>query len=948
MMGNYEQLKTAVASIIRDNGEEEITGNVLQSVLISIINSVGSGAVFAGIATPSTSPSNPDPNMFYIAVEAGTYPNFNLTVTTGMCIFTNESGTWVGHELGISSQFESGEYITDVSITDTLEGAETDNLPTVGAVNEAVTALNTSIATERHDRQEADGNQTVALNLEKTLRQQGDEANSASVGYYVCDTAAAPAAKVVNASGYVLSIGGNIHIKMTNANTAGNVTLNINSTGAKALYYNGEQASASNSWEAGEVLTVYYDGTQYQCASGGGGKDLEDDEYVLAKALNDHNERIEGLENTSLGDDEGFVIAKALAKLNNDIKNIDGDETETSSETTKGVVTYQNSDRIAVISSSFGAGNFALAGKNWVAKISLFSDYAFQNNSADGASYMSQLSSFRNYNSFNCKYALAVNCENATSISVNTMVKALDNMCRLLVGMGTTPVIGTQYKSNVEWSNAFKEYAELHQYEFMDLRYYCRNINKSLVGPFDAGTHLGTRSDAVMSDLFTRYVDMLPRPKRSLKVFKLRNTNSAENLDSLVFHTNEERAERFEELNFVAWGLADPARVDSPNQGAQQTNEYNALYSAAGMTFAGAALVSAVLPCTNQNLVGVSFSASFNGNVKVYARSVVAQPYPAITTYVRFTVMDAGVATPSANDVYNDGTNNYTVYTIVLGENGSNYTMYCVGTYNEGDPTIGTLTKVGGDGPSIIPYALREASSFSADDVVLQDTVGHWVELTGENGVYRVPQYRTSVDYDKIHFLIVGSSFTMYSPSVSYEGVEGKDYNEHYDELVYNEDNPNTELIDESVFGSVGTTLTHWVDGNGNGVVTENVYEGSTYLPSGCGSIVNLTNTSTMEQSFDGKVTSDAPMSLEVWCRYFPAVYSDGSGNQITPTSYDYTQINIQIGDITFKRRVSTAWGKLRLDLRLLYSYSSSHRKIKIFADNSYGVQVCKVSLKYK
>lgn len=274
MMGNYEQLKTAVASIIRDNGEEEITGNVLQSVLISIINSVGSGAVFAGIATPSTSPSNPDPNTFYIAVEAGVYPNFNLTVTTGMCIFSNETGTWVGHELGVSSQFESGEYITDVSITDTLEGAETDNLPTVGAVNEAVTALNTAIATERHDRQEADGNQTVALNLEKTLRQQGDEANSASVGYYVCDTAAATAAKAVNASGYVLRIGGNIRIEMTNANTADGATLNINGTGAKALFYNGERASASNSWETGEIISVFYDGTRFMASNsqGGGGK----------------------------------------------------------------------------------------------------------------------------------------------------------------------------------------------------------------------------------------------------------------------------------------------------------------------------------------------------------------------------------------------------------------------------------------------------------------------------------------------------------------------------------------------------------------------------------------------------------------------------------------------------------------------------------------------------
>ncbi|MBQ1780494.1 MAG: hypothetical protein II001_03570 [Bacteroidales bacterium] len=92
------------------------------------------------------------------------------------------------------------------------------------------------------------------------------------VGYYICDTAAGTAAKTVAATGYSLTNGGCIRIKMTNANTAANVTLNINSTGAKALYYDGAQASSTNTWEAGEVLEVYYDGTQYQCASGGGGR----------------------------------------------------------------------------------------------------------------------------------------------------------------------------------------------------------------------------------------------------------------------------------------------------------------------------------------------------------------------------------------------------------------------------------------------------------------------------------------------------------------------------------------------------------------------------------------------------------------------------------------------------------------------------------------------------
>lgn len=122
---------------------------------------------------------------------------------------------------------------------------------------------------------------------------------SSMVGYYECNTSGSTAAKVVDASGYVLSNGGCIRIKMANANTANNVTLNINSTGAKALYYDGAQASTTNTWKAGEVLEVYYDGTQYQCASGGGifGTSLDGDfeisdesSNVLARFKNGHIE----------------------------------------------------------------------------------------------------------------------------------------------------------------------------------------------------------------------------------------------------------------------------------------------------------------------------------------------------------------------------------------------------------------------------------------------------------------------------------------------------------------------------------------------------------------------------------------------------------------------------------------------------------------------------------
>lgn len=100
-MGNYEELKAAVASVIKTNGNQEITGAILQNALLSIISTVGSNATFAGIATPTTNPGTKDANVFYLAFEYGVYANFDsIKIDNGVNIIYNKLGTWE-HELVI-------------------------------------------------------------------------------------------------------------------------------------------------------------------------------------------------------------------------------------------------------------------------------------------------------------------------------------------------------------------------------------------------------------------------------------------------------------------------------------------------------------------------------------------------------------------------------------------------------------------------------------------------------------------------------------------------------------------------------------------------------------------------------------------------------------------------------------------------------------------------------
>ena len=67
--------------------------------------------------------------------------------------------------------------------------------------------------------------------------------------------------------------GGQVHIKMSAVGT-GASTLSINGTTAKTLWYNGKAVSSTNTWEAGEIISVFYDGAKYMASNsqGGGGK----------------------------------------------------------------------------------------------------------------------------------------------------------------------------------------------------------------------------------------------------------------------------------------------------------------------------------------------------------------------------------------------------------------------------------------------------------------------------------------------------------------------------------------------------------------------------------------------------------------------------------------------------------------------------------------------------
>jgi hypothetical protein len=106
-MANYATLIAAIQEVITTNGNNEITGALLQQSLVSIINSLGADYQFVGIAEPSTNPGTPDQNVFYIA-GAGTYPNFNSAVVPdGHLGALKYNGSWTLQTVFVGKNYDS-------------------------------------------------------------------------------------------------------------------------------------------------------------------------------------------------------------------------------------------------------------------------------------------------------------------------------------------------------------------------------------------------------------------------------------------------------------------------------------------------------------------------------------------------------------------------------------------------------------------------------------------------------------------------------------------------------------------------------------------------------------------------------------------------------------------------------------------------------------------------
>ena len=100
----------------------------------------------------------------------------------------------------------------------------------------------------------------------------------------VCSTAAATAAKTAALTGFALFTGAVVRVLFSNGNSAATPTLNVNSTGAKAIkmYRNGSKVAYSTAVAKGSVLELFYDGTDWLVVANSGSEEYVRQQFELS------------------------------------------------------------------------------------------------------------------------------------------------------------------------------------------------------------------------------------------------------------------------------------------------------------------------------------------------------------------------------------------------------------------------------------------------------------------------------------------------------------------------------------------------------------------------------------------------------------------------------------------------------------------------------------------
>lgn len=589
--------------------------------------------------------------------------------------------------------------------------------------------------------------------------------------------------------------------------------------------------------------------------------------------------------------------------LPEDFSSTNGGHVEKEPEKVSNVVDLKNVDRITLLGNSYSASHYTMKDKAYVNILSALSDYNWENYSRSGDDVLEIESRVQHgsndyglpFKDFNTTYGLILEYTNSGKHRKQNgfYFDNLEKLIGTIESMGVKPIIATEFLLDKKSDLAgMKAIADRHRAMFIDVYTKASLFRSRQTGsgylPFWGNNHPATRTNTVLYHELLKRLNTLPRPNRSIKVFRKRKGTS-NTLDDLNYDDHYQRMMYWKELSVGHHYLNNPQYYDALNVNSSCSmkvlSEYLRLMKNEPMTFNKYALVEIIVPSTADKIQNVKLILKGTSGLRVWIKNFI-YPIRPVTDHLVFEMTSP--ISVGVGDVYSYNGVNHTV----SGLYGNNIVTSTV-ISSEPNYQSGTLIKVSGVGPSSISF-IKAFKGFHIDYYnALFKPKGKFEEISGNDGIYIIDDVKKYMDYDKFVFVIEKEGdFQLSDIRMEWEGDEGK-INNAPEEYEYFR---GSELLSETKFGT-SSQLSRWT--KSSGIVEKQPMD--VRKPFGIDGIIELSPGQYVEQNFTLGVDNyrSTDINISVWARTFPEIfdYTKPYPDQapINSDTYDFGEYEVEL-----------------------------------------------------
>ena len=319
-----------------------------------------------------------------------------------------------------------------------------------------------------------------------------------------------------------------------------------------------------------------------------------------------------------------------------------------------------DADIIAILGDSYTDSLFTLRDKSYIGNLSALSDYRFRNygisgNTAtainkrlvDDAVYFDG----KKFSQMKAKYAIIMTYANDAGWFINHgMEYYLHNVSRLIdsvMAYGAVPIIVAEWMIFNEAAAQLRALCEQRGVAFIYNANFMKEVGNLVLSNFHQG-HPGTRTNGVIWASLFEHLRRMPRPTRSIKIYRQRPTYAPSSDADMLFSDRIGMLEKWKEIRVSHRSLPDavePYFEELRGRGDVTTwqvraDEYD-LLGGDGVAFTDRLLVNITYPAGSVGLKKAGFTLTCSSGVEIYIRRILDRAS---------SIGQAGDATPGAAD----------------------------------------------------------------------------------------------------------------------------------------------------------------------------------------------------------------------------------------------------------------------------------------------------------